>query len=248
MLILCFDLETSGISAKTSKILELAYVLKRVGEDRPWLMRTHYIYDASWGDDFIPKEAQLVNGIHPDICRRFGEPLSRVAFEMNSVIKTHKVDALMGHNARSFDLPFLLHHIESLSTDHWDAIKSTPLIDTMRDIEYPKKCKSKALSYLCADHGFLNGGAHAALHDVLATLRLAEHYDLKSALVTSQEPSAIYKSNTVYETREKAKEAGFSWEKLEDRNFPKSWVKRLRESEIETTVAKLGCSVQKIAD
>jgi DNA polymerase-3 subunit epsilon len=248
MLILGLDLETSGIDKKTSKILEIAYVLKRVGEPRAWLTRSEYIYDPSWGDDFIPHEAQLVNGIHPDICRRFGVALSRVAFEINALIKTHKVDAFIGHNVRNFDLPFLLHHIEGYSTDHWDEIKTLPVIDTLTDIEYPKNCKSKALTYLCADHGFLNTGAHSALHDVIATMRLGEFYDLQAALKRGKEPSAIYKSNTVYETRQKAKDAGFSWENLEGRNFPKQWVKRLRESEIEATVAKLGCGVQKIAE
>lgn len=248
MLIIGLDLETSGVDKTTGKILELAYVLKRVGEPRAWKSVSEYIYDPSWGTDFIPKEAQLVNGIHPDTCRRFGTQLSRVVHELNSLIKTHKVDAFVGHNARNFDLPFLLHHIEGYSTDHWDAIKSLPLIDTMTDIEYPAHCKSKKLVYLCADHGFLNTGAHSALHDVHATLQLAEKYDLKKALERGKEPSAIYKSNTVYETRQRAKDAGFTWESLEGRTFPKCWVKRLRESEIEGTIAQLGTTVTKIAE
>ena len=248
MLLIGIDLETSGVDKTTSKILEVAYVLKRVGEPRFWFTSVNYVYDSTWEEDFIPKEAQLVNGIHPDMCRRFGTQLSRVAFDLNALIRTHKVDAFIGHNARNFDLPFLLHHIEGFSTDHWDEIKTLPIIDTMTDIEYPKNCKSKALSYLCADHGFLNTGAHSALHDVIATMRLGELYDLQAALARGKEPSAIYKSNTTYETRQRAKDAGFSWENLESRNFPKQWVKRLRESEVEATVAKLGCGVQKIAD
>jgi len=254
MLMLGIDLETSGIDKKTSNILEIAYVLKRVGEKRPWLTRAEFIYDPSWGDNFIPKEASLVNGIHPDHCKRFGVPLSSVAREINGLIKSHRVDCIVAHNGRDFDLPFLMHHIGGLSTDHWDHIKACPLLDTMRDIEYPKSCKSRSLAYLCADHGFLIGNAHSALYDTLATLRLAECYDVEAALANAREPSSVYKANTKNPwddnnvSKDRAKACGFSWENLGDRKFPKAWVRRLRDNQVEGVVAELGFGVTKLSE
>jgi DNA polymerase III epsilon subunit-like protein len=226
--------------------------LKRVGEKRPWLSRADFVYEPSWGHDFVPKEAQLVNGIHPDHCIKFGRPLCVVAMELINLIREHGPDAVVGHNIRSYDMPFLLHHLSIIPGLDLDTLNKVPVIDTMRDIEYPKHCKSKALTYLCADHGFLIDNAHSALFDVLATLRLAEHYDLKSALLRGQEPSHLYKAKTRHPkedngaSKDKAKALGFAWQNYEGREFPLSWVKRIRNSELESVVAELGFGVMKI--
>lgn len=247
MLLLCLDLETTDLSPENGKIVELAYVLKRVGESRAWKMRTEFIYDQKWGDDFIPKEAQLVNGIHPDHVRRFGVPLNSIAKEINFIIKSHRVDALVGHNIRSFDIPYLMHHISGLSTDHWDEIKSCPVIDTMVDIEYPAQIKTRNLVHLAAEHGFLNFQAHSALADAIATLRLLECYNVKEVFERSKEPSSIYRAMTDYESREAAKSRGFRWQDIEGRTFPKCWVKRIKDCDLEKEVASLGYPIKKLA-
>jgi DNA polymerase-3 subunit epsilon len=245
-LLLGLDLETSQLEAKDGKILEIGYVLKRVGEPRPWLLRSEFIYQSSWGNDFIPKEASLINGIHPDHCKRFGRPLATVAKEINSLIKTHKVDYIVTHNGVSFDMPFLLHHITDLSVDCWEDIKATPVLDTILHVEYPAHIKARTLSHLAADHGFLNPFPHSALSDVLTTMILLEKYDIKKVIANAKEKRAIYKADVGYENREKAKALGFRWEECGGKKFPKSWVKMLRESELEDHVARLGFSITKM--
>lgn len=246
MLIIGLDLETSSIDPTQGKILEIAYVLKRVGEPRAWKMRTEFIYDPSWGDDFIPKEAQLVNGIHPDHVKRFGIALSSVAREINHIIRAHKVDAIVGHNIRAFDIPYLMHHIGGLSTDHWSEIKTCPVIDTMTDIDYPTQIKTRNLVHLAAEHGFLNFQAHSALADVITTLRLLECYDVKDVLTNAREPSNIYRVMCDYDTREKAKSIGARWQEIDGRKFPNCWVIRLRDSQVEPLVARIGVPIKKI--
>jgi len=247
MLILALDLETSDLSPEKGKILELAYVLKRVGEPRAWKMRTEFIYDKTWEPDFIPKEAQLINGISTDNCRRFGVPLSGIAREINFIIQTHKVDAICGHNLRGFDMPYLMHHIGGLSVDHWENIKSCPIIDTMTDVEYPTQMKARNLVHLCAEHGFLNFQAHSALADVVATLRLLECYDVKQVFERAKLPSSIYQAMTAYEARDAAKNRGFRWQDLEGRTFLKSWVKRIKDCDLEKEVALLGYPIKKLS-
>jgi DNA polymerase III epsilon subunit-like protein len=247
MLVLGLDLETSDLKPETGKILELAYVLKRVGEPRPWKMRTEFIYEPSWGDDFVPREAQLINGIHPDQCKRFGVPLSGIAREINHIIKTHKVDAIVAHNGRSFDIPFLKFHISGLPVDDVDGILSVPLIDTMVDIEYPAHIKARNLVCLAAEHGFLNFQAHSALADVIATLRLLECYDVPAVFERSKLPSSIYQAMTDYHTKDAAKARGFRWQEIDGVTYPKCWVKRIRHCELEKEVALLGYPIKKLA-
>lgn len=247
-LLLGLDLETSDLSPERGKILEIGYVLKRVGETRPWLLKSEFIYQKSWGTDFIPNEASLVNGILPDHCVRFGRPLGSVTKEINSLIKTHKVDYIVTHNGVGFDMPYLLHHIQDMATDCWEEIKSTPILDTFIHIDYPKNVKARTLVHLAADHGFLNPFPHSALSDVLTTMILLEKYDIDKVIANSKEPRAIYRAMVEYADREKAKALGFRWEECGGKKFPKCWVKVLRETEIEDHVARLGFPITKISD
>lgn len=247
MLVLGIDLECTSLDPKTGKILEVGYVLKKIGESRPWLLRSEFCYSKSWGADFVPEEARLINGIHPQLCISFGRPLSSIAAEINSLAALHRVDAIVGHNIKAFDMPYLLHHIQDMSTDHWETLKALPVIDTMTDIEYPAQIKTRTLSHLCADHGFLNTNAHTALADVLATLRLLECYDVKETFARSKEPRAIYRAFVEYDQRDKAKALGFRWENINGRTFPKCWVKELRDAELEGHIAKLGLPIRKLA-
>lgn len=247
MLILGLDIETSSLVKETGKILELAYVLKRVGEPRAWKMRTEFCYDETYGEDFIPNEARLIHGIHPMHVKRFGVPFSSIIREVNFIIKTHKVDAIVTHNGKSFDLPFILHHASPFSVDHWDELKTVPHIDTMIDVEYPAQIKTRNLVHLAAEHGFLNFQAHSALADVITTLRLLECYDVKKVLENAKETRSIYRVMVDYNTRDKAKAVGARWEEIDGRKFEKCWVISLRDSQVEEMVARTGVSFKKIA-
>jgi len=244
-LLLGLDLECSSLDPKTGKILEVGYCLKRTGEPRPWLLKSEFIYAQSWGRDFIPDEARLINGISPDHCIRFGRPLAAVAQEIDAIIKTHKVDYLVAHNA-NFDIPYYMHHVQDLSCDCWENFKATPVIDTMIHVPYPKNIKTRSLSHLAAEHKFLNPFPHSALSDVLTMLLVLENYDIDEVAKIAREPSAVYRAFVDFADRERAKALGFRWSELEGKTYEKCWIKRLRDSEVEDHVARLGFPIKKI--
>jgi DNA polymerase-3 subunit epsilon len=247
MLLLGLDLECSSLDPKTGKILEVGYCLKKVNEDRPWLLKSEFVYSKSWGDDFIPHEATLVNGIFPDHCKRFGRPLATIAKEINDLIKKHKVDYIVCHNA-AFDIPYYLHHVEDLSVDHWEDFKATPVICTMTHVPYEPSITTRSLSFLAASKGFLNPFPHSALSDVLTMFKVLDCYDINKVVEISKEPSAVYQAMVGFNDREKAKKLSFRWCELEGKTYEKAWVKRLRNSELEDHTARLGAPIRKIAD
>lgn len=246
MLMLGLDLECSGLVPESSVILELGFVLKRDGEKRPWLIKSEYIYQKEWGTDFIPNEATLVNAIHSQHCIRFGRPLALVVKEMNDVIKEHKVDYIVCHNA-SFDIPFLLHHIKDLNPAHWDAIKSTPVICTMKDIPYEPEITTRALSFVAASKGFLNHFAHTAIGDILTMFKVLDCYDINQVIAIAKEPSHVYQVMVGFADKDKAKKIGARWCELEGKTYEKSWVIRLRDSQLEEYTARVGVKFKKVS-
>lgn len=51
-----------------------------------------------------------------------------------------------------------------------------PWIDTTEDVPYPLEVKTRKLTHLAAEHGFVNPFPHRAVTDVLTTLRILSFY------------------------------------------------------------------------
>src|SRR3990170_3993449 len=115
MNVLGLDIETTGLNKDTHDVLEVAVVAWNTEKARPlqffnWLMRTT-----------VPDNIAQITGIDQETVNTFG---------------INKWDALVAHNGRQFDIPFLVAHIRR-STD-WETlaqrIETVPLIDTRYDL------------------------------------------------------------------------------------------------------------------
>jgi DNA polymerase-3 subunit epsilon len=216
MLLFGIDLETTGLNPESDLILEVAYVLKSVGDPRPWVMRSEYVYEESYGTNFIPDESFNVHAIHSDTVRKFGVGLEKIYADICHILGFHNVVFIVGHNSRSFDIPFFVTKLKQLGLDG-TMLEKYKNIDTRYDINYPASIKTRTLSHLAAEHGFLNPFPHSALPDVMTTFKILECYDIKKVAESAVSPSMVVRMVVPHPREDNgkgkdfAKSKGFYW-------------------------------------
>jgi DNA polymerase III subunit epsilon len=153
-----------------------------------------------------------VNGITPEICDQYGMEDEKA---LKYVLSWYgSADVACAHNGNSFDKPLL---------DTWaaryglDSQKNKLWIDTRADIERPPKMSSR-LSYMAADHGFLNPFPHRAMFDVMTmfTILMAPdiskappRYDLAKVQEIAKSPLRVVKALVSFDQKEAAKTRGY---------------------------------------
>jgi DNA polymerase III subunit epsilon len=113
------------------------------------------------------------------------------------------------------------------------TLRGLPVIDTLTDIPFASEPDSRKLKYLAGDHGFLNPFAHRAVFDVLTMLKVLSHYPIDKVLEYAKAPMITIRAVVDFNNKDKAKARRFSWEKIGDKTYPKMWVKRIKEFQLE---------------
>jgi len=124
-----------------------------------------------------------------------------------SLIKCGAITHLVAHNA-PFDRAFFDRCCKKI-LGH--TIEVT-WIDSSADFPFRDGIKTKRLSYLAADHGFLNPFAHRAFADCLTLYGITKQYDWQDILKYSLIPTVRIQAMVSYADKDKAKNAGFRWD------------------------------------
>jgi DNA polymerase III subunit epsilon len=203
MLVLGVDLETSGLSSEKDQIIEIGAVLWDTDSHAPKKIFNELIY---YDNLDLPKEVQSITGITPQDLKKYGLLLNDCLKKLNELVQ--EAEYLVGHNAVSFDAEFLN---QAYMMYQMPKIKK-PWIDTLTDIPYPQEIKTRKLSYLAAEHGFINPFSHRALFDVLTTLKLLAKYDIQEVISIQQSPLVKVLAHVSFDERDKARRIGFRWD------------------------------------
>lgn len=231
MILVGIDTETTGPDPEQAFPVEVAVVVKELGNPRPILAESTLLYDPDWGDTPIPSEATAVHGISNDFLRRHARSTPGDYFQhLFRKIMHFPEFVFVAHNA-AYDRR-VIERVEakgigedvSLARFHW--------LCTLDDVEHPHG--SRKLGHLASDHGFLNPFPHTALADVLATLRILEaQKDFERILERSKSPAVVVRALCSYAQKDSAKNLRFRWEQLDGKTYEKCWVKRLKECDFE---------------
>ncbi|MBU1690668.1 MAG: hypothetical protein KJ958_06790 [Gammaproteobacteria bacterium] len=236
MLLLGIDLESGGdfnAPLEQNFITEIGMVLWDTEFSQPV-----EIYSTLLNHECaLSPEAQEYTGITEALLKRHGvSPDIRVINPIKALMS--KADFIVAHNGRVFDRPLL----EAFFTRSGHKMPATEWLDTLHDIDYPRNCVSKNLTYLAAFHGILNCFQHRAVTDVLTMLTVMMRYNLDEIIANAHQPRLVIKAEVSYDDREKAKNKRFSWETPSGKDsakYPKSWVRIVREDQLEAI--KLEC-------
>jgi DNA polymerase III subunit epsilon len=203
MLILGIDFETTGLDIQNIGVTEVGMVLWDTENRTPVKMYGTLVDPgkyAIWEPDVL---AGKVNDVSPEICAKFGEPDERAC---RSVLSWYSnADVACAHNGNVFD---------RLLLDKWasryglDSQKSKVWIDTKVDIDRPVR-DSTRLTYMAADHNFLNPFPHRAMFDVMTMLTILNKYDLDPILELAKSPTRVVKALVPFEQKDLAKNRGY---------------------------------------
>jgi len=157
--VLALDLETTGISTKSDRIVQIA------------LVGAHHDGRAVNFDEVvnpgrpIPIEASRIHGLYNDDVKGAGK-FSTIADEVFQMIEGA---VLVGHNVRRFDIPLLENEFLRLGMNPPQPMSILDTLECVRRLKIPRPHN---LGAQCARHGISLENAHTAGADAAASLLL----------------------------------------------------------------------------
>lgn len=227
MRLMGLDLETTGLDIPKSYVTEIGWCLIDTDEKKPLMTEAHILHVPH--EVKITEEITDITHITREIVDEFGKEPREIYERFNFLLEHHRVDYVVAHNGNFFDKPMLEANMDKYAV----ALTKTPWIDTYEDVPFPKHFRYKNLTYLCGEHGFVNPFPHAALFDVMATMKVLSFYDLKEVVRRRETPWITIRAMVSFDDKQLAKDRGYMWEQAGNKKFIKQWVKRVKQDELE---------------
>lgn len=138
-----------------------------------------------------------------------------------------KADAILTKNGVMFDIPMMLRD-PLFQLCYGEFAKLPPVIDLNWDIPLPPSVKGRSQNHIACDLGFLNPFPHQALPDCLTLIEICRRIvtNWEKALESASSPIVEVEAVVKYQDKDKAKSAGFTWDK--DRS---GWFKVMRQAQ-----------------
>jgi DNA polymerase-3 subunit epsilon len=251
--VLGIDTETTGLDKKKDFITELGAVLFDVnletGEWVPEKTVCNLIKDANYPE--LTAEVIKVNGITQMDLDTCGIPFD-LAFESIHPL-LEEADMIVAHN-KGFDKGILTSQVERYMLG-LAVLESKQWICSAEDLASNREFKCWKLSHLALDRGVPVDPRtlHRATDDILLMGKMLSSakanpvemlkYANTPDIVLQAHIPAPWTDNGVGKAQAQA--LGYSWEKPKgsDRQFPKFWVKKIKESELEIEKSKAPFSI-----
>ncbi len=231
MRLLGLDIETTGLDHAKDFVTELAWVIKDHRDPKPLQMQTHFIEPVE--DLFaLSPEITVLTKIEMKHLA-YGKPLEDVMRWLADDCETFQVEGIVAHNGENFDKPFLQAQSKGFAPSGLKNIFERQWIDSSVDCVFPADCRGTNLLYVAAYYGFLNPFPHAALFDAMTCLKVVDHFDIAPLYERAKTPWVYVQAIVTFAEKDKAKERRYYWEKVGDKTFPKTWVKKIKETELE---------------
>lgn len=238
MIVLGYDLETTGLLVDQDRIIEIGAIIYDTALKVPLEIFSSFVRAPGLAPDYISP-----TGIKAEWLMKYGISLPDAFGHVQRMIAMSDPVAIVAWNGEAFDKPFTIAELRreiiighGLETTHW--------IDPMVDLSFEKKSSSRKLGHVAADHNFLNPFAHRATFDVLTMLQIMDHYQFPEVLARSKLPWIEVRCCVAKPDRQKAKDLRYGWDG--DRVM---WTKKIKEDAFareEAAAALLGVKIVRI--
>ncbi len=177
------DLQMSGVDIKTDRVIEVGAVLWDWNAGQPVKILSELVNEV----DHLPisEEVETITGINDELLEKWGAKGQEIhlVLEQLAGLMT-KADYLMAHNGPSYDIPML----RAMFNRHGMEMPEKTWIDSMTDIEFPRKMTGRSMALLEHSHGFINPFPHRAVTDVLSMLKIASQYPITRIIKLAESP------------------------------------------------------------
>ena len=234
MRLLGIDFETTWtqpVNAKQCRITEIGAILMEWDTKSPLAIQSDMIFEEDHQES--PQELVDLTGITDEMRKEFGRPLKEGLANLFDLIA--KADYLVAHNGNEFDKIVFEEECYRLNVN----FPESKWIDTKTDIPFPKTIKTTKLTYLCAEHGFVNPFAHRAVFDVQSMLKVLSLYPIAEVIKLSHEETVRVIASVSYEKKDDAKNRGYYWD-----GEKKYWHKTMKASKANIEQNEAPFSVQ----
>jgi DNA polymerase-3 subunit epsilon len=217
MILLGFDMETTGLDIQNDRPIEIGAILYTTGQKK-CLESTGFLVKSD-----VPVSPFItgLTGITQSALTTFGYD-SKDALE-TVIDMMEQADAVVGQNVIRFDKRML----GSWASRHGLILPEKLWIDSRTDLP---GVESKTLTYMAADHGFLNLFPHSALSDVQTCLKIVTMYDIDVVVARAKEPTVVLKAHVGFENNGLAKTRKYGW--YDDKKGTKFWYKVVKQSDV----------------
>jgi DNA polymerase III subunit epsilon len=208
MLLIGIDTETTGLSPVDDRITEIGAVAWDTDHATPVAFFHRFIKQEKPLPDFIKE----LTGLNDEILEKYGVMETVALGELKSFIGNVSPSPFDNNNPPYLvaqNAPFDKGMLDAAYLRNGSFIPEVLWIDTVKDIPYPARIKSKSLVSVAAEHGFLNPFPHRAVTDVLTMLTVMSKYDIQKIIENACEPKVLVWAKTTYAEKDKAKAAGF---------------------------------------
>ena len=250
------DFETTGFKAGVDRPTEVGAVIFNS-------LNFTNVMELNWllWDENYPKQSPKIieiTGITDELLTSKGVPPPQAFKLLANALVEHEVECLVAHNA-TFDKGFYLHEMKKLrgtlpdlTVDH---LLELPWVCSYKDIKHPEAFKSKKLGHLALDYGCSVNpeDLHRASGDVNLMIQMLAkaRVNLEEMLGYSKVPDVFIRAVVPSpfgprgdggKGKDSAKACGFSWQSIpgEDWSIQNSWLKKVKQNEIEEVEKKLG--------
>jgi DNA polymerase III alpha subunit (gram-positive type) len=227
MILLGYDLETTGLDKVNDRMIEVGLVLYSTGQQKV-LESTGFLVQS---DKPILPEITEITGITQAAVDRFGySPESALEYFLDFA---EQADAVIGHNVIRFDKP-----VTDNTAKRLDMVLPEKLwIDTMTDIP---GVTGEQLITMCAKHGFVNPNQHSAEDDAKSVLKLISGYDIEKIVERAKSPMVVILSHQGRGNNADAKKFKFRWNPE-----MKLWWKAVKEMDVAALAGEVNFDISR---
>ena len=144
----------------------------------------------------VSKDSEEYTGITTELITKYGQNPQKVAND--TIDRIQFCDYVVAHNGNRADRPWIGHFFNRHLPPNWlkDMHPWAPphWIDTMTDVEYPKNCSARSLTFLAGFHKTMNPFAHRAVTDVMTMFEVLNKYDINRVLKVSKSPEVTLRA------------------------------------------------------
>lgn len=210
-----FDLECTSVEPRSAFIIEWALLRYCTDSKKIVSVDTELVKLPERLE--ISKEIEDLTGITNALLESHGRHRVESFMKLQDCLR--KTDMIVAHNGVAYDFQVLSCEFAGAG---FEEVK-LPVIDTMFDVPYPESMKTRKLSYLAAEHGFINPLAHRALSDCITLWKIFTQYDFESIRAIAATPIVEVRADVKFSEKDLAKKAAYRWDAAR-----KIWCKTMR--------------------